>query len=63
MVNKMKGLKAFLYFFFLMGIGHALMMVINRVDERYGFEGSFMFWSAIILAILPDLTILTPGKV
>jgi len=51
MVNKMKGLKAFLFFFFLMGIGHALMMVINRVDERYGFEGSFMFWSAIILAI------------
>lgn len=34
----MKGIKAALFFFFLMGIGHALMIVINRVDERYGFE-------------------------
>lgn len=47
----MKGIKATLFFFFLMGIGHALMMVINRVDERYGFEKSFMFWSAVILTV------------
>jgi len=47
----MKGIKATLFFFFLMGIGHALMMVINRVDERYGFEKSFMFWSALVLAL------------
>jgi len=47
----MKGIKATLLFFFLMGIGHALMMVINRVDERYGFEKSFMFWSAVVLAV------------
>jgi len=47
----MKGVKATLFFFFLMGIGHALMMVINRVDERYGFEKSFIFWSAFVLAV------------
>jgi hypothetical protein len=47
----MKGVKATLFFFFLMGIGHALMMVINRVDERYGFEMTFMFWSALVLTL------------
>ena len=47
----MKGVKAALFFFFLMGIGHALMMIINRVDERFGFDKSFMFWSAVVLAI------------
>jgi len=47
----MKGIKAALFFFFLMGIGHALMMAINKVDERYGFEKNFIFGSAVILAI------------
>ena len=47
----MKGVKAALFLFFLMGIGHALMMVINRVDERYGFNKSFILWSAVILAL------------
>jgi len=48
----MKGIKAALLFFFLMGLGHALMMVINRIDEKYSFEKSFMAWSAFILAII-----------
>lgn len=47
----MKGIKATLFFFLLMGIGHALMMVINRIDEKYGFEQNFMFWCAITLAV------------
>lgn len=47
----MKGIKATIFFFLIMGIGHSMMMVINLIDEKYGFDQNFIIWSAITLSV------------
>jgi len=66
----MKGIKATLFFFFLMGIGHALMMVITEWMKDMALKKALCFGLLLSLRfqesfsfLLPSLIRLILGKV